>query len=814
MSTEKTLSNISNTLTSFQETVVNSSSSNIAIKAPIREGKTEAAILKSIHTDDKILFLVRTHEQAKQVATRYDSYGINVAHVGGAGWNNFHYPLDKSIMSFTPRDLFEAVTEFCDKSTWDTTLRGYVDFIEQLLYHNHIKVVVTVPEVAVHFNPKYFDTLIIDEESTIDWFRTHDFVIYEFQRHFGGFSEDTPLKRSIATLYEYLGDDENYNNNLKRYIKWGNDYLNIISKINDYKEEFKQNGSKHPEKDALQKVVNELNKIGSPRRRMNPTPINAQGNTQIIRLNEFIRKKSGDTNYYEAVKIVGDSFNFKMISYQQLQNGGKIWYHTNQDRWLLFKDWFKEFTSIYLILNKTSTIDTWFFDHLQVEHEVIKKETFRYEKSYLNTYTENDIKLAKELGNRGIVTAHIVGRKKDAYKLRRSLEKHQISCFVAEEHTKERIAQEIMIGNQVIIYLNSRIARGINMEMISVTMIHNYAFAVPGNVHPIETMRDELEQVIFRGSPTNPQDIAPRMIVWCPKKLRSRKERNFVTRYIRDMEVQDETNDTNIMDKYDVTPLFETSFLPLTNVNQLPVRITPERMRVDFPFIDLESNSGRYQKMDTDSDNSNSNIWLYQILHSQIRCPTTNMLYSDYITNVLKNRASTRILFSFEDFSRIIDNVKGKTLRRDDLYNLLHDLGFKDQVLYKKFINILEETGILTVEKDPQDRRYRLYIFASEYTPQPDNDDIKTETIQPDGGPYKHYNEPISDLNLEPFMVLQRIPQDEISGYQRYLSWLSVKDLNSIPEHVTPPESQPVKEEFTDEFWDEVLGDLQECLIY
>ncbi len=137
------------------------------------------------------------------------------------------------------------------------------------------------------------------------------------------------------------------------------------------------------------------------------------------------------------------------------------------------------------MINKTSDIDKFIFKNLDKAYKVVLKDDFRFANCFIQAITHDYFKTARFLLTKRVPTAHVVGRKKDASKLRKDLLNHGIRAEVADYQTKEEIKGLLMDGCQVILYLNSRVSKGIDLPFINAVMIYSFKFAVPDEKDPI-----------------------------------------------------------------------------------------------------------------------------------------------------------------------------------------------------------------------------------------------------------------------------------------------------------------------------------------
>ncbi len=295
--------------------------------------------------------------------------------------------------------------------------------------------------------------------------------------------------------------------------------------------------------------------------------------SKIIRAIESIKKKARfDDELYATYELVASTFGFYGYDAFTIRQGARVWGITDTDH-LLFKDWLNGFKHIWLVLNKTSKADQWLFGKLDRHYKPIVKEKFRFEDKFINIIIDKPFKLAKDLYARGVPTAWVCGRKKDAHRLKQKLIEEGICAEVAEEERKEQIEDKLLNGTQIILYLNSRVSKGIDLPLISVVFVYNYAFAVPDD-NAVRAMRDELEQVILRCSPIDENDPSRRYIIWCQRigkkrsSGRSKQEQDFIGSWLNER-----AEEGMIPKNYKVEKLFKSNWLPLVNISDLPIYI-------------------------------------------------------------------------------------------------------------------------------------------------------------------------------------------------------------------------------------------------
>lgn len=677
---------------------------NIAVKAPIREGKTFAVCYKIATSNKKVLYVVRTHEQAKEVAKRLTALGVSCAHVAGKRWENFNYRHDGSGLCWTPAELWQLLSK--------KRRRNIVKHVSQMARDGLISAVVTVPEIAIHFKPKDFDILVLDEEAVVYWFKPESQLLFSYDRDFGHYTEDSPLERA----YKLLENDKcRHSKYTQMWVKWAKDVNEVIKSFRVFKDQFKTQGEPHPEKKVLERVELELNAHFLPYHVFNIAPKNI---SKVVKLVEYFKKKPKlDDKVYDAYNLISNSLGFIGFNAFTTKDGGRVWGIVNTDH-LLFKEWLNGFKAVWLVLNKTSKADEWVFSKLNRNYKLIKKESFRFAPWFTNVVTNEPFKIAKILYDRGVPTAWVVGRKKDARKLEDELRKHGIAGVIAEKHTKEEIEWLLRIGHQVILYLNSRVSKGIDLPLINVVFVYNYAFAVPdGNA--IKTMRDELEQVILRCSPIDEDDPVPRMIIWCHKNERSQQEQEFINTYLNER-----AEEGKISKSYRVEKLFKSNWLPLVNISVLPISLTANTVSKQkgffTPILEMTHETVPWAKIrHMLADHSGKIVIENNSLQFTLPEHTSLLWYTLVQYAKDENEKKPFLNTNPESLDRFWDIVKGKTTTRKDVITIFRSLAITNQFMQKVILNTMERAGLLKRHKEGRRVRYEFVDILPD-PPKPD----------------------------------------------------------------------------------------------
>ncbi len=374
---------------------------NIAVKAPIREGKTFAICHKIATSNKKVLYVVRTHEQAKEVVKRLSALGVTCAHVAGVRWKKFTYKHDSSSISWTPADLWQLLSK--------NRRKNIVERVSQMLRDGLITAVITVPQIAIHFEPEDFDILVLDEEQTVNWFKPESQLLFTYDRDFGRYTKDIPLERATVLL------KNKGSKGIKNWISYAEKVLEVLATLDDLKRQYKAKNKPNPEKKAMEKLELELNAHWLPYKYFN---IDDKKLEEVVKVIEACKRKPKlNDELYEAYDLMANSAAFIMFRAFTTKDGGRIWGIVNTDQ-LLFKDWLNGFKAIWTITNKTSTTDEWLFSKLNRKYKLVSKESFRFASRFINAITNEPFKIAKILHDRGTPTAWVTGCKKDARKLK------------------------------------------------------------------------------------------------------------------------------------------------------------------------------------------------------------------------------------------------------------------------------------------------------------------------------------------------------------------------------------------------------------
>lgn len=665
---------------------------NVLLKAPIREGKTFTVCNKIAECNNKVLYITRTHQQAKEVTEHLVGLGVPTAHVAGRNYREFRYLKERG--GYDPWSLYNSM---CRR-------KNIVKEASNLLINDIIQVVVTVPELAIHFAPSIFDCLVMDEERTLEWFKPESQLLFTFSHAFGRFEQESNIERAIELLKDRFTGKVS-----KQWIKWAETIDTLIKFLPRYKDEAKRGGSDTPEKDAVERLNKELLNIPNAKLWLRPIPKNDEN---IIRVMEKMKKKAKNEELSSALNLVANSFNFLGFEAFTTQDGGRVWGISDTKKFLLFKDWFNQFGVIWVVLNKTSKTGGWFFNKLVREYKIVEKQEFRFEEWFINTMTKEPNKVAMGLFGRNIPTAHVVGRKKDAYKLRDTLRDYGIHCVVAEEHTKEEIESLVMDGYHIILYLNSKVSKGIDLPIFEVMMIHNYKFAVPSvDKGVVEAMRDELEQVILRCCPIDEDDPRPRLIVWKHQEKRDKKEQEFVKHWLKENGYQQSQKDNK---------LFKSNFLPLVNVPTLPVTINKDtiwqKKSPVFYFTETKKDSISWSEARSLIRNKNPPKAIITETHHLKPPENSSLLFTSIIKNLEDEQATGRFFkVDSSAIESLWDNLRAKKLRSDDVTDKFKQAGIKRKQTISEVLKAMMKMELLTKEKQG---RNVYYLFS-------DTDDFK-----------------------------------------------------------------------------------------
>ena len=662
------------------------SDQNLAVKAPIREGKTFAVCYAISKSNTKVLYVVRTHEQAKEVTKRLTALGVFCAHVAGVKWKNFPCNRNGYGLSWTPADLWQLLSK--------NKRKNIVEHVSQMLRDGFITAVVTVPQIAIHFEPEDFDILVLDEEQTAYWFKPESQLLFSYDRDFGRYSENRILEDAIPVVKKRFGKKA------EKWVSWASACLSCFDMLRQWREEYKAQGEPHPEKKAMERLEFELNTKLLPYKWFSSI-----GDSKVIRAIEAVKRKPKlDDDLYEIYELVASTFAFYGFNAFTTKDGGRVWGMVDSDQ-LLFRKWLNGFKAIWLVLNKTSKADEWLFGKLNRDYKLITKDNFRFEPWFINTITNEPFKVAKYLYNRGTPTAWVVGRKRDAEKLMSKLDDYGIKAEIADRKSKEDIERLLLDGAQIILYLNSRVSKGIDLPMINVVFVHSYAFAVPDG-SAIKTMRDELEQVILRCSPIDEDDPVPRMIIWCHKNERSKQEYDFVAEWLKHIEIPD---------GYDTSVLFKSNFLPLANISMLPNKISAkelEKKSPPFVFVESKTNTVPWSEIRRMlADGNHANVIVVNNLEVLKLPENASLLWYTLLKYANSEKEKGRFFgVNPESLDQFWEKVKGKTLTPTDVDRLFRAVGIRRNVIKSLLLNIMVRAGLLRKEK--QGRRVK-HCFAN-----------------------------------------------------------------------------------------------------
>ncbi|AEA47520.1 hypothetical protein [Archaeoglobus veneficus] len=656
---------------------------NICVKAPIREGKTFAVCYKISKTNPKVLFVVRTHEQAKEVMKRLTALGVSCAHVAGVMWKNFNYNYTGNAISWTPADLWKLLSK--------NRRKDIVKYTTQMIKDNMINAVVTVPEIAIWYDPKIFDLLVLDEEQTVRWFRLQSLLVFSYDRDFGKYTEDSPLERAYKML------ESHKNKHIQAWCSWAKKVNEVIKSYRLYKEQYKAMNVDQPEKEALTRIKAELNVKYLPHKYFNnyhPDP------EKIIRIIEYFKKKGKlNDDMYEAYNMLANTLATIFFEVLFVKSGARVWSKIDTDH-VLFKDWLSCFKVIWLVLNRTSKADEWLFGKLNRNYKLISKDNFRFEPWFINVITSEPFEIAKFLYAHGVPSAWVTGRKKDARKLKDELRKHGVAGVIAEEHTKEEIEKLLLDGYQIILYLNSRVSKGIDLPMINVVFVYNYTFAVPDG-DAMKAMRDELEQVILRCSPIDEDDPLPRLIVWCHKNERSKQEQEFVLNELR-----------GNLDSNTKEIILKSNFLPLTNIRTMPTKITARKIKKKSPFfvsVENETETRSWSEIVQGLRNQDSECLITKNLEVLKLTKNASLLWLTLLkyTNDEKEKGE---FFGIDSsaLDQFWEKTKGKTLTPTDVDRWFRTVGIRRNVVKSLLLNLMVRAGLLRKEREGRKVKYEF----------------------------------------------------------------------------------------------------------
>lgn len=477
----------------FNPSSVPLSTSHECLKAPIRCGKThracEWALETSRETGKPALYVVRSHEQCRHVAEIIDRLGGRVIHAAGRRWRDYDYKLQDP-HSLTPAKLYKSSRE----SDFD---------VVKLVEYTSCNIVVTVPELAVRFDPTMFSALVLDEETTVSWFFPRPQLVCEWRRvpRRGCFQYENKVEALVTNL-----DDFDPSDPLGEIYKVQRPFFEELKKvIDEYParvKELKARGARHPEREALSEAVMRANQI---EKRINFPPL-AIGCAEKTKPISFPRDE-----LYDAFELLVTSMLPVRFEGRNLRGGAKLWMIPDCDaQMLFFKEWLRKFQRIMLVLDSESAIDHSFFSCLGVEYSCRHESEFPYRRNFIQfDGSQGRWKEAVEcLIAKNIPILFITGRKQDASDAKERLP----SMFpelkggieVITDHSVEDVRELYHQGKSCIVYLNSAVSKGVDLPFFDVAVILNYdfaTFAAERGTHR-SIVAKEVAQTVLRISPT------------------------------------------------------------------------------------------------------------------------------------------------------------------------------------------------------------------------------------------------------------------------------------------------------------------------
>lgn len=476
---------------------------NLIITGAIRSGKTEKAIKKVkefVKANKKAIYICRSHEQCKDVARRLDKKGVKVLHLTGGKYKNIDYALNKGI---TPKQFYELLKEnrkFRNRYKASDISTKITELAEEMLVLDDIDVVVTVPEMAIKLDPK--DVLVLDELTTVGWFLPKPVLIREFvnKPNQGYESKKCQIKRLMAFLKQNSDDYE-----------WLSELVRELDKFIEIYGEKKKTKDK-PLISAAHKIEILITMVLAEIRENNGLRLKLEG---II--------KETNEEKRETFEVLWAVLSDTRPKAQTFPGSVKIYLIPNEKE-ILFEEWIREFESLIVVVDSEKRKRAEEFpEKLDRRFIINEAEPFKYKYNFVLAETDNIFTVGKLLYDYKIPTMWVVGRKKDIEPFKKLLKEYGLTNVDdATIKTREDLKKKAERGEHIIVYLNSRISKGIDLPEYNAVIVYNYNFAVPDGDFK-EEVAWELWQTILRVTPCGWQDdyekLRPKLVIFPKGKI-------------------------------------------------------------------------------------------------------------------------------------------------------------------------------------------------------------------------------------------------------------------------------------------------------
>ncbi len=448
---------------------------------PPREGKTHSALRWIAENDSSFVSLVPNHDLAKHqidILEKFES-DLTVVHLEGKSRSCINEETQKcrdcqyfkKTYDYSNVDL-RAITHSNSSTTTEVIDAEYVEgeFTNVCPYHFLKRVksfadgVITVPQLFHEVDVR--NTLLIDEEVTLNYFYPQSAMIARYQKRYGE-------KQTIFHPEEYELELQSLEDKIKSEDEASVLIQEAINNLQDFIEYTQSNPGQENLIDYLEDkeftihVENSLQE--SVFQAINENAVKCQ-----VRNNSELRNL-----------LLCTVFNHDFYVQQHHQNEFKV-FLIGSDDILFFQDKFREFEKVILVGDKEAHKFASGISH-ESNIEISDVNRFKYRENFillsikgesLKEQKETILDIARELAKEKRSFLIFTSSKRKANQIRKD-EDMSRRIITDGADRKEDISDFIESNLAVIAYLNSQLTRGVDVPTLDISLIHSGGFSKP-----------------------------------------------------------------------------------------------------------------------------------------------------------------------------------------------------------------------------------------------------------------------------------------------------------------------------------------------
>jgi len=652
------------------------------ITGSIRSGKTYRAcqlISDLVKEGYKAIVLAPSHEIVGEITRKLDNFGLRVIHMAGVTNRNIDYNVDNSM---TPRVFYQEYSK--------GNLQSRIGTVEKLLNESY-DVVATVPQIGVLMNP--VDVLFLDEFLSIDFFHLNERLIYEIKKKRGRIE----VYNFISEILPILTEKSKKYVLIKAILEWAQHVSALLDEITHI---VKENNI-----ERLDEVQNEIESTCMLWSRfMDKVKEDRKLNEELLYLvsgiverakTKFKDKESEEELAELLVSLLWSNLKVSPRTSHRV----KVFAIPVVRKLPFFEKWLKAFKEIIIAINeelKNDAIE--FMKYLNTNPEITELE-FKYSDHFNIFVTENLLALGKELYRNGVPVFWVTSKKDRANELRVELRENGVPATVIDYHTKEEIEEMAMRGEHVVVYLNSRVSKGVDLPFFNVVLVDSYHFTSPRSIGDFEGyIRDlisELWQTILRCTPTPNELSYPKFVVFKTVNWRSKYEQEYVSRITKKKRV------------------IKSNWLPNQRIKKEPIFMSWKKLcEVILYFVPHVKRSAVTDNHLVKRRRQKSfEIKSYKIKRVEYRTHVNKAAISKYFTLVSligdQNASYASLAYNF-DLEGFFRSISHKEYDRDAIWNIFRSHGLRDVNVMNKILKSFERIRLVEVSSKNRGKIYRF----------------------------------------------------------------------------------------------------------